>query len=95
MQDSDPSPPVVIVGLDHYLGLQSARILAGWGVSVFGVVRDKKHFCRYTNVCEEILVSDTLSEELIDELKRTSISSRAHFLSYILVKVEPPGNRRY
>jgi D-aspartate ligase len=61
-------PHVVIVGLDHYLGLSSARIFSAKNVPVIGIVKSKKHFCSYTNVCEKIIEADHLNENIIQTL---------------------------
>ena len=61
-------PKVVVVGLDHMIGLQSARIFSRRGVPVIGVARDRKHFCCKTNVCERIITADTYSDDLIERL---------------------------
>ena len=61
-------PPVVVVGLDCATGLQSARIFAGHGVPVIGVVADTQHPCSRTNVCERIVVADLNGVGLIETL---------------------------
>ena len=63
-------PPAIVVGLDCITGLQTARILAGSGVPVYGIVRDPKHFCARTRVCERILRADATQEAVIDALAR-------------------------
>ena len=60
--------PVVILGLDHIVGLQTARIFARKGIPVIGVVKNKNYFCSKTKVCEEILTADTESSECIEVL---------------------------
>jgi predicted ATP-grasp superfamily ATP-dependent carboligase len=72
----DSVPKVVIVGLDHMIGLQSARIFAKRGIPVIGVARSKEHFCCKTNVCEKILIADTYSDSLIECLVALGQSSR-------------------
>jgi predicted ATP-grasp superfamily ATP-dependent carboligase len=57
---------VVIIGIDHSVGLQSARIFAQRNVPVIGVAREPKHFGCRTNVCEKILFTDIHNEELIE-----------------------------
>ncbi len=61
-------PKVVIVGLDHFIGLQAARIFAQRKVSVIGVARVPEHFACKTNACEKILFADTYSDSLVDSL---------------------------
>ncbi len=63
-----PPPHAVLVGLDSLQGLQSARILAGHKVPVIALAADPKHYGCRTNVCEEIIFSDTESDALIDTL---------------------------
>jgi predicted ATP-grasp superfamily ATP-dependent carboligase len=62
------APYVVIVGLDHSVGLQTARILSRRGLPVVGIAKNPKHFACRTNVCEKIFFSDTLSDKLIPTL---------------------------
>lgn len=61
-------PHAIVVGLDHAVGLQTARILSRRGIPVTGIVRNARHFCSQTNVCERILLANTHSDELIDIL---------------------------
>ncbi|MDF2968312.1 MAG: ATP-grasp enzyme-like protein [Nocardioidaceae bacterium] len=62
-------PPAVVVGLDNITGLQTARILAGRGVPVFGVVADRRHFGARTNVCADIIEADLSGDDLIPALR--------------------------
>src|SRR5262245_5198567 len=62
-------PPAVVVGLDCITGLQTARILAGHGIPVYGIASDPGHFCCRTRVCEQIVEAETTSEELIAALE--------------------------
>lgn len=59
------SPPVVVVGLDCITGLQSARILADRGVSVTGVVADRRHWGARTNACVDVVESPLSGEGLV------------------------------
>lgn len=61
-------PYAVIVGLDHSVGLQTARVLARRKVPVIGVAKNPKYFACRTNVCEKIFFADTLSDNLIPAL---------------------------
>jgi D-aspartate ligase len=61
-------PPVVVIGLDCITGLQTARILAGYGVSVIGVARSASHPCCRTNVCDRVLTADITGDGLIAAL---------------------------
>lgn len=62
------APYAVVIGLDHYLALQTARLFAERGIPVVGVAKDPTHFCCLTNVCEKMLFTNFLGDELIDEL---------------------------
>jgi predicted ATP-grasp superfamily ATP-dependent carboligase len=64
-----PRAPAVVVGLDCITGLQTARILAGHGIPVFGIAGDLAHFCCRTRVCSAIIGADTTGDELIDALE--------------------------
>ena len=67
-------PCAVVIGLDSMTGIQTARILARHGVPVIGIARNPAHHCCRTNVCREILVARTQSDELVDTL--TELSER-------------------
>lgn len=62
-------PAAIVVKIDSVTGLQTARILAKYGIPVIGIADDPGHFCCTTNACEQILTTDTCNEELIDTLK--------------------------
>lgn len=66
--EKKPFPYAVVVGVDHFVGLQTVRIFARRGIPVIGVVNDPKHYCARTKVCERILVADTLGENVIRSL---------------------------
>ena len=38
-------PPAIVIGLDHIVGLQTARLLAKKGIPVYGIANNKDHFC--------------------------------------------------
>ena len=66
---SSPEPPTaVVVGLDSITGLQTARILAGHGVPVVGVVADRKHWGAHTNACVEVIESPLSGTSLVTSL---------------------------
>ena len=66
----DRQPPyAIVVGLDGMNGLQTARILARHQIPIIAVAKDPKHYCCRTKVCEEILFTDTSSDELIGTLE--------------------------
>jgi predicted ATP-grasp superfamily ATP-dependent carboligase len=58
----------VVLKLDSITGLQTARILSDYGIPVTGIVDDPSHFCARTNCCEEIIVSSTSEDALLDTL---------------------------
>ena len=60
--------PAIIVGLDSMQGLQSARILASYGIPVIGLAEDKYDHGCHTNVCSEIIITRTEGEELVETL---------------------------
>lgn len=62
-------PRAVVVGLDCATGVQTARVLAGRGVPVVGVVRDPRHPCARTRACERVVVGDTASDALVGVLQ--------------------------
>jgi len=62
-------PYAILVYFESFIGIQTARILAGHNVPVLGIAKNPEHpFCK-TNACEEILVADSLTTDLIDKLK--------------------------
>lgn len=61
-------PYAVVIGLDGMNGIQTARILADHNVPVIAIAKDPDHFCCRTNVCEEIIYTDTSSKALIHSL---------------------------
>ena len=68
-------PKVIVIDIDHINGLQTARIFADRNVPVIGIVKNKKHFCASTRVCEKIIRSNTSDRELITTL----LSIRSEF----------------
>jgi predicted ATP-grasp superfamily ATP-dependent carboligase len=58
----------VVVGLDSITGLQSARILAARGVTVVGVVADRRHWGARTNACARVVESPLHGEALVGAL---------------------------
>ncbi len=62
------TPRAVVIGLENFLGLQTARILAGHNVPVIGIATDpKRPFC-HTNACEKILFTDTSTRAFVQTL---------------------------
>lgn len=64
------TPPAVVVGLDCVTGLQTARVLAGYGIPVVGVAGDPRHPCCRTRVCERVVTAEIDGEGLVDALRR-------------------------
>jgi len=62
-------PYAIVIGLDSITGLQTARILAQRGVPVIAITKEPDHYCCQTNVCRQILETDTDGEELIFTLE--------------------------
>jgi predicted ATP-grasp superfamily ATP-dependent carboligase len=61
-------PFAVVVSIDSMPGLQTARILADKKIPVIAIAKDAKHHSCRTNVCEEIIITDTESDKLIKKL---------------------------
>ena len=65
--DTDKTPAIVIK-LDSITGLDTARILSGYGIPVYGVADDRGHYCTKTNACRELFVTDTSGDGLAGTL---------------------------
>lgn len=65
---SEDRPAAIIVGIDSMQGLQTARILKGHGIPVYGVSREPKHHTLYTNTCKQLVIAET-EERLIAALE--------------------------
>ncbi len=63
-------PYALVIGLDCFTGLQTARILAGHGVPVIGIAADLQHPCARTRVCRHKFQSDLRDRTLIDLLRQ-------------------------
>lgn len=61
--------PAIVVGLDSSQGLQTARILAGRRIEVIGLSRSASHFRNKTNTCQEVVITNTKTVELITTLE--------------------------
>lgn len=57
-------PYAIVIGLDCFTGLQTARILADRDVPVIGIADNPGHFGCRTNVVEQVWAADTAGEEL-------------------------------
>lgn len=66
--DNAHLPYAVVIDLDHFLGLQTARIFARHNIPVIGFVNNKHHYACKTKVCKSILQTDTKNEQLIKDL---------------------------
>jgi predicted ATP-grasp superfamily ATP-dependent carboligase len=64
----DALPPVVVVGLDELVGIQTARIFARRGVEVIGVARRPEHYACSTRYVKRQVVANTYSDEVIPAL---------------------------
>ena len=62
-------PYAIVIGLDCFTGLQTARILSRRGIPVIGIASDPKHACCRTNVVENVLAADTGSIDFIHLLE--------------------------
>lgn len=61
-------PYAIVIGLDSFTGVQTARLLAGRSVPVIGIASDPGHFCCKTRVCERQIYTDTAGEPLVHTL---------------------------
>jgi len=61
-------PPAIVVKLDSITGLDTARILSRYGVPVYGIADDRRHYCVKTNSCREVLFTNTSGEGLVRTL---------------------------
>lgn len=62
-------PYAVVFALDTMNGLQTARTLRRKGIPIIGIASDPKNPCCRTNVCEEIIIADTDSDNVITTLE--------------------------
>ena len=58
-------PPAIVIKLDSITGLDTARILSGYGIPVYGVADDRRHYCTKTNACRELFITDTSGDGLV------------------------------
>lgn len=61
-------PYAIVVGLDSFTGLQTARILHKRGVPVIGISQNPAHACAQTNVCKLKLSAGLSHGEFVDLL---------------------------
>ena len=62
-------PYAIIIGLDSFTGLQSARILHANGVPVIGISHDGHHACAKTNVCKAKFTANLWNDEFVELLE--------------------------
>jgi predicted ATP-grasp superfamily ATP-dependent carboligase len=62
-------PYAVVIGLDSFTGLQTARLLAKKQIPVIGIATQPYHPCCRTNVCERVICANTCNYELIQALE--------------------------
>jgi D-aspartate ligase len=62
--------PALVVGLDSLPGLQTARLLASYGIPVIAVAGNPKNQSCRTRICKSIHFADIRSETLVDALLR-------------------------
>lgn len=67
--NENQKPYAVVIGLDSMNGIQTARLLAHHRVPVIAIAKDPKHPRCKTNVCKQILISNTSSEDFIRTLE--------------------------
>lgn len=61
-------PSAIVIKLDTTTGLQTSRILAGYGIPVIGIADNhNSYFCK-TNTCQKIIASKTSGKELLQTL---------------------------
>ena len=61
-------PPAIVIKLDSITGLDTARILSGYGIPVYGVADERGHYCTKTNACRELFITDTSGDGLVGTL---------------------------
>ena len=66
---NNQQPYAIVIGLESMQGLQTARILARHRIPVIAIAKDPKHNNCLTNVCKQIIIADTDSDELIKTLE--------------------------
>ena len=63
------TPYAIVIGLDSFTGLQTARILARRNIPVIGIASNPQHPCCRTKVCESVLPADTGNVDFIHLLQ--------------------------
>lgn len=74
--------PALVIGLDSFTGVQTARILASNRIPVIGVAADPGHFCCRTRVCSRQIYTDTAGEALVESLARLGPTLPAKAVCY-------------
>lgn len=62
-------PHGIVIGLDSFTGLQTARLLAARRVRVVGIAGDRRHFAARTRVCERIFEAEVQSDGFLNLLE--------------------------
>lgn len=62
------TPFAVILGMDEFIGLQTARILHARDVPVIGVAEDPNHYCCRTNAVQEVIEAEFIDDDLLPRL---------------------------
>lgn len=82
-------PAAVIVELDNFIGLQSARILAARGVPVIGLASNVKHYCARTRVVRRVIDSPTSGVGLLATLERLAGELPPPGIAYLVASSDP------
>ncbi len=62
-------PPVVLIGLDTIVGLQTARTLHAHGIRVVAIAADRRHYCAVTRTVDEMIEAPTAGPGLLVALE--------------------------
>ncbi|HML94526.1 MAG TPA: carboxylate--amine ligase [Thermodesulfobacteriota bacterium] len=60
--------PAIVIKLDSITGLDTARILSGYGIPVYGIADDRRHYCTKTGACRGVFFTDTSGDGLVGML---------------------------
>jgi D-aspartate ligase len=66
--DKSKIPHAIVIGLDSLNGIQTVRILAKHQIPIIAIAKDPNHHGCRTRLCEQILYTNTASDELIQTL---------------------------
>ena len=62
------TPYAIVIGLDSLNGIQTVRILSRHKIPIIAIAKDPTHHACRTRLCEQIIFTNTASEELIQTL---------------------------